>query len=146
MILDAITRGTRIARRLSADQPNRYAAVTHHVHDGDTVMALVWTPPVQQYVLTGCRVLGVQAPEMDEPGGPDVAAAVAELVQPGRLLLIGDVHSYPRPAHITCSVALVDGPDLATWLLERGYAVPWDGRGKRPTVPWPPVPPAQPTP
>lgn len=146
MILDAITRGTRIARRLALDRPNRYGAVVHHPHDADTVYALVWAPPLQQYVLTGCRIGGIQGPETTDAGGDVVAAAIAELCPPGRLLAVGDVRSYPRAGHITCSLELRDGPnagtDLAGWLLARGYAVAWDGRGKRPTVPWPPVPPA----
>ena len=122
---------------LVADRGNTYAGTVHHPWDGDTTYCLLWTPPIQTYVLVGVRVRGVQAPELHEDGGPEVAAAVAALGPVGAQVLVGQVGPYTRPGHVTGSVA-VGGVDVAGWLLERGYAVAWDGTGKRPVVPWPP--------
>lgn len=122
---------------LTADHGNTYAGTARLVHDGGTVICQLWDSIVQMYVQVAVRVRGVQAPELTDPGGPQVKAALAELIGPGAAVLVGDVGPYPRPGHITGRL-VVAGVDVASWLLERGYAVPWDGRGARPVVPWPP--------
>ena len=44
-----------------------------------------------------------------------------------------------HPRRRACSLSMADGTDLAGWLIERGYAVAWNGRGTKPVVPWPPL-------
>ena len=124
---------------LAVDRPNKYAGTVHHVHDGDTVYALVWSPPEQHYVLVGCRVRGVQAPELRDPGGPEVRDLLAARLPAGEQVVIGDVGPYPRAGHVTCSVTTADGTDVATWLIVNQYAVEWNGVGAKPSVPWPPA-------
>lgn len=126
-------------RTLAVDHLNHYGGTVHHHYDGDTVFALLWDPLAQLYLLAAVRVRGVQAPELHDRGGPTVAAAVADLAPVGTAVLVGDVGPYPRPGHITGSITTHAGVDVATWLLERGYAVRWDGSGAKPPVPWPPA-------
>lgn len=123
---------------LVADRSNTYSGTVRLVHDGDTAVCLLWDPIVQMYVQVAVRVRGVQAPELADPGGPQVKAALAELIGLGAAVLVGEVGPYPRPGHITGSLS-VAGVDVAGWLLNRGYAVAWDGRGPKPPVPWPPT-------
>lgn len=126
---------------LAADRSNVYGGTVHHPHDADTIYCLLWDPLIQTFALTGVRLRGLQGPELRDPGGREVAAAVAGLASPGRPVEVTDVGPYPRPGHITGRLT-VAGVDIGGWLLERGYAVPWDGRGPKPVVPWPPVIPA----
>lgn len=125
-------------RTLVVDHLNHYSAKVHHVYDGDTVFCLIWDPVISIYVLGGVRIRGVQAPEMTEPGGPDVKAAMTEKVPVNSTVVVGELGPYPRPGHVTAALTLQDGSDVASWLLDCGFAVRWDGQGKRPTVPWPP--------
>lgn len=128
-------------RTLAADHLNHYSATVHHIHDADTLYCLVWDPIMTMYALVGVRVRWVQCPELSEPGGVDTRAALVERAPVNSTVLLGEVGPYSRPGHIVASVTLQDGTDLATWLLDRGYAVRWDGRGARPVVPWPPATP-----
>lgn len=124
---------------LVADRGNSYGGTVHHVHDADTVVCSLWDSLVQVYVLVAVRLRGVQGPELADPGGQQVRAALAERLPVGATVMVGDVGPYPRPGHITATVGQ-GGVDMTGWLLERGYAVAWDGRGPKPAVPWPPVP------
>jgi endonuclease YncB( thermonuclease family) len=128
-------------RTLAVDYLNHYGGTVHHVHDADTLYCLTWVPQLQMYGLVGIRVRGVQAPELTDPGGPETRQAVVEKAPVGSAVVLGEMGPYPRPGHVTASITLQDGTDLAYWLVERGYAVRWDGKGKRPTVPWPPADP-----
>lgn len=123
---------------LVADRGNVYGGTVRQVHDGDTVLVLFWNPLIQLYVQVAVRIRGVQAPELGDPGGPQVKAALSELVGLGVAVQVTDVGPYPRPGHITGRLS-VAGVDVGGWLLARGFAVAWDGRGARPVVPWPPA-------
>lgn len=123
---------------LVADRGNVYGGIVRQVHDGDTVLALFWNPLIQVYVQVAVRVRGVQAPELTDPGGPQVKTALSELIGPGESVQVTDVGPYPRPGHITGRLTAA-GVDIGGWLLARGYAVPWGGRGPKPIVPWPPT-------
>lgn len=122
---------------LVADRGNVYAGTIHHIHDGDTALTLLWDPLLQVYVLVAVRLRGVQAPELSDPGGPEVRAAFADLAPAGTAVAVSDVGPYPRPGHVTGALR-IGGADVAGWLLEQRYAVPWNGRGAKPSVPWPP--------
>jgi endonuclease YncB( thermonuclease family) len=126
-------------RGLVADRPNRYAGTVHHHHDGDTIYCSMWDTLIQLYLIVGVRIRGTQAPELTQRGGPDVAAAVAHEWPPGTAAVAADAGPYSRPGHIVASLTLA-GVDVATWLLDRGYAVPDTGAGPRPVVSWPPIP------
>lgn len=130
-----------MTRGLVSDRGNRYGAVVHHPWDGDTSYCTVWDPVIQLPVVVGVRVRGIQAPELHDPGGPDVAAYLRdELLPVGDHVVVGDVGPYPRAGHITASITTAAGVDVAARLLSLGYAVPYNGTGIKPMVPWPPVP------
>lgn len=124
--------------RLAVDRKNLHGAKTVLVHDGDTVIALIWDEIIQIYVQVACRIRGIQAPELTDPGGTYVRDVLARLLPRDTPLVLSDMRPYPRPGHVTCGISTPDGTDLAAWLLQRQLAVPWDGRGARPSVPWPP--------
>lgn len=127
-------------RSLIADRANRFGGTVSHPYDGDTCYCQLWSPLAQMYVIVGVRVRGINAPELHAPGGAEVAAYVAGLLPVGLPVIVGEVGPYPRPGHVTGSVTTPDHVDIATRLLSLGYAVPYDGVGPRPPVPWPPVP------
>jgi endonuclease YncB( thermonuclease family) len=127
-------------RGLTADKANRYSGAVHHPWDGDTCYCELWCPPIQMYVIVGVRIRGINAPELHAPGGQQVADYVAQILPKGAAVAVSEVGPYPRPGHVTGSITTADHVDMATRLLGLGYAVPYDGVGPRPPVPWPPAP------
>ena len=127
---------------LVVDRGNAYGGTVHHVHDGDTPYCLVHDTLAGFPLLLGCRLRGINAPELTDPGGPEVRDALWALIPPGTAVTVSDVTVGDRAGRIVCRVASVNAPDLSAWLLERGFAVRYSGVGPRPPVPWPPVPPA----
>lgn len=119
---------------------NTYVGRVVGEHDGDTMTVAVVDPILSVPVTVGVRLAGINAPELSEPGGPEVRDALQALVPAGTVVYLSGLRPDEYRARVDANVR-VGGVDIAGWLLARGYAVVWDGRGKRPRVPWPPVPP-----
>lgn len=92
-----------------------------------------------------CRLAGINAPDHGEGGREEAKAELA------RVLALGPVtvesvraDKFAGRFDAVVIVAPADGSApiiVNNWLVRQGYAVPWDGTGKRPLVPWPrPVP------
>lgn len=114
------------------------AAVVDHVHDGDTLTVVVpsWpaiVSPVQ------VRVAGIDTPELHDKHPLIRALActarnwVAAHLPPGAAVTLRHVRrgKYFR---LVADVDFLDGKarDLATELLRRGLAKPYDGQGPKP--------------
>ena len=116
------------------------------VIDGDTVVCDV---DLGFYVRTrmSCRLAGINAPEHDEPGGPEAKAALAELLGRGTVTVASvgvDKFAGRFTAHVVVTGPLRPDHTRQAWdvgasLVEQGLAVAWDGRGRKPIVPWPPT-------
>lgn len=109
--------------------------------DGDTFTCDVdlW-PGLRQRML--CRLAGINAPDRGEGGREEAAAELVRVLALGAVT-VEAVHPDKFSGRFDALV-VVDRPgDTAlivnTWLVREGLAVPWDGRGKRPLVPWPRV-------
>lgn len=128
-------------RTLAAEigTPNAYVGTVIRWIDGDTGVISVLDPLVSVEVVLHVRILGINAPELSQPGGREVTAALAEWLPAGRIVTLTGVKPDKYVARIDAAVATADGTDVASWLLSKGYAVPWTGSGTRPLVPWPPV-------
>jgi endonuclease YncB( thermonuclease family) len=108
-------------------------------HDGDTVN--VWVDLGRgEYARRKVRVRGAATRELDEPGGAETAEHLGRLVPTGTPLVLVDVDDdkYGGRVLATVVVDLGNGPvDLAEVLVRDRWAMPWDGRGQQPRVPWP---------
>jgi endonuclease YncB( thermonuclease family) len=121
------------------------------VIDGDTFLCVV---DLGFYVgaRMSCRIAGINAAEHNEPGGPEAKARTEQLLGLGVVdveSVRADKYAGRFDAHVIVSTPLVDrGPklglmfdryDVGQTLVDEGLAVPWNGTGPRPHVPWPPT-------
>jgi micrococcal nuclease len=113
------------------------------VIDGDTVVVDV---DLGFYVTArmSCRIEGINAPDRGEGGHSEAAAKLAELLGRGEVTvesIRADKYAGRFDAFMVVVGPVVDGVrtawDVGRTLVAEGYAVPWDGRGPRPLVPWP---------
>jgi micrococcal nuclease len=116
-----------------------YAAMVTGVHDGDTITVSVdlgWHVSVfaQEIRLLGCNAL-----ELAQPGGPEAGAHLAALLLgPAPVwVTIRTVKPDKYGGRYDAAVTLPDGTDLVTQLIADGWAAPWDGKGTKPVPPWP---------
>jgi micrococcal nuclease len=112
------------------------------VIDGDTFVADV---DLGFYVRVrmSCRLVGLNTPDHGEPGREEARQVLAELLGRGTVSVESVAHDkFAGRFDAVVVVEPVGGKVVVVnaELLRLGVAVPWDGRGKRPLVPWPPVP------
>jgi endonuclease YncB( thermonuclease family) len=108
--------------------------------DGDTFVCQVdlgfytWTRQ-------SCRLAGLNTNEPDEPGGPQAREELTRLLTLGAVTVRSvRVDKYAGRFDALVFVLGSGGRtliDVNRTLVERGFAVPWDGRGPKPRVPWP---------
>lgn len=107
------------------------------VIDADT---FVCTVDLGFYVAVrmSCRLAGCNAPERHDPGGPEATAALAALLT-GQTVTVRSIRPDKFAGRFDAQV-YAGTVDVTAWMIDHGYAVAWDGTGRRPTVPWPPIP------
>jgi endonuclease YncB( thermonuclease family) len=110
-------------------------------HDGDTAtleVRLGWGVVIGEPFTF--RVLGINCPEEHDPGGPaarDFTAAWFGGGGPAKWPFVVESVKFDKfggrfDGHIW---RVRDGANLADDLIAAGHAVPWDGRGPKPTPP-----------
>lgn len=108
-------------------------------HDGDT--AYVWVDKGRgEFAYRKVRVRGAATRELREPGGPETTEHLVRLLPAGTRVVLVDLDDdkYGGRTLATVVVDLGRGPeDLAEVLVRDRWAMPWDGRGEQPRVPWP---------
>jgi endonuclease YncB( thermonuclease family) len=124
--------------------PWRYNAILLEVHDGDTLITKIDWGMRRYDEPIPVRLAGCAARELNEAGGPEARDFVATLVPKGTPLLLETVKPdkyQPRwIAHVTAYPPGKPSVRLTAYLIEQGWAVPWDGRGPQPKPAWPRVP------
>jgi endonuclease YncB( thermonuclease family) len=113
-------------------------------HDGDTVICKVDRGD-RDYSTWSVRVLGSSCNELDEPGGPEAQAEVTRRWPPGTPLVLAtlkpDKYGGRHLARVVVAHPIRGSVDVATELVEDGWAMPWNGRGAPPKPSWPRVDP-----
>lgn len=126
---------------MTAQPAYTYAAMVTAVHDGDTITVSVdlgW-----HVILFGqdIRLLGCNARELAQPGGPEagahLAALLAQVAPAPTRVTIHTVKPDKYGGRYDAAVTLPDGTDLVTQLIADGWAAAWDGKGTKPVPPWP---------
>lgn len=121
-----------------------YNATVVGVHDGDTFTA-DWDLGARVWLHNQhLRIAGISARELSQPGGPEARDHLAGILRGGSQVVIRSVKADHDPADVksfdryVVTVMLPDGRDLATLLVNTGFACWWDGRRKpAPYPPWP---------
>ena len=131
----------------------RHPAVVLEVHDGDTVKMSVRLAKTRMpdhdlgfhiyaehgfiVLHTSVRLLGCNAIELRNPGGPEAQQNLAALLPAGLHVMLSTVLDDKYGGRVDATVTLPDGTDLVTALIVGQWAAPWDGLGPKPTPPWP---------
>jgi micrococcal nuclease len=137
MMLDLLRLGAAVGR------DNSYAAVITGTHDGDTVYVQYADVFLGALITLRCRLIGINARELRDPGGAEARAALAAEAPAGTVVTLRRVGGDEYRGRVDAQVITEDGRDLSAWLCSQNWAAPWNGRGERPVPPWPrPVPPA----
>lgn len=118
------------------------------VIDGDTFVCDV-DLGFHVTVRMSCRLAGINAPDRGEGGYTEARGALAGLLADARSVTVCSVRADKYAGRFDAEVSTWPcgaGPTLRVndVLVDEGFAVPWDGTGPRPLVPWPPVPPPGP--
>ncbi len=115
-----------------------YRAKVTKVHDGDTVTVSIDLGLDVILVDKSLRLNGINAPEMNTPQGK-VAQKFLENILLGKDVLVktykDKTEKYGR---YLADVAVISGDHYGEWvskvMVDSKQAVPWDGKGQRPTV------------
>lgn len=113
-----------------------YVAIVERVIDGDSV-GLAVDLGFDTWHRGSFRLLGCNARELSQPGGPDAAANLAALLPAGTRVVIQSVKPDKFGGRYDAAVTLADGTDLVAQLVAQGWAAAWDGTGTKPVPPWP---------
>lgn len=117
--------------------PYQYNATIERVIDGDTlVLSLDLGFGIWLHRQT-FRLVGINARELREIGGADAAAYLRMIAPPGTTCTISSVKNDKYGGRYDARIALPDIPDVASHLVERGWASAWNGTGPKPTPTWP---------
>jgi micrococcal nuclease len=114
-----------------------YIAVVRSVHDGDTFKADIDLGFGIWFSNQTFRLLGIQAWELKEEGGPAARDELARLMPIGSEILIRTKKDSKEKFGRYLATVLSHGGDVATALVAGGHAVFWDGHGPRPENPNP---------
>lgn len=94
-----------------------------------------------------CRLIGINAPDDGEPGKAESADMLDDLLSAslfGGTITVRSVKADKYAGRFDAVVWVTSPAGAAVnanqRMIDLGYAVPWNGKGKRPLVPWPPVP------
>lgn len=123
------------------DPPYTYSAFVVRVIDGDTVVLDVdlgfgiWLRN-QSFRLTGCNAI-----ERSKPGGKEAKANLIALLPAGTAVLLRSIQDDKYGGRYDARLSFGAVADLASFLIEQGWAAPWDGTGKSPVPAWPRVTP-----
>ncbi len=118
-------------------QPYTYNATVVRVVDGDTVIMDVdlgfscWVRDLS------FRLLGCNAREHSQIGGKEARANLEKLLPAGMKVKLTSVQTDKFGGRYDALIMLPDGNDLATLLVESGWAAAWTGNGAKPVPPWP---------
>lgn len=119
---------------------NAYAGSSFKPQDGDTHHFVVADVLLSMPVILDVRIAGINTNELNEPGGPEAAAALAGLLPFGTVVTLRHVHPDKYAGRALAQVVTALGVDVAPWMIGQQLAVAWNGVGPKPKVPWPPPP------
>jgi micrococcal nuclease len=98
-----------------------WLGVVTHVSDGDTL----WVQPLQSGEAYKVRILGIDAPEICQPWGPQSRGALTEVLQ--AQLVEVNAQTYDSYGRLLAQLTS-QGKDVGAWMVGQGHA--WSYRYK----------------
>lgn len=126
-----------LALAVAVGAENAWVGAVTGVHDADTVHVGVVDPLLSVPLVLAVRVAGVNARELSQPGGQEARAALAAELPVGTVVTLRGVRPDKYAGRVDSHLTTAAGVDVGRWLVEQGWAAPWDGTGPRPVPPWP---------
>jgi endonuclease YncB( thermonuclease family) len=114
----------------------QYNALVERVVDGDTLVCRV-DLGFGIWYYTSLRLLGINARERSQVGGPEASTNLETMLPSGTALVVDTVKPDKYGGRYDARIHLNDGRDLAGLLVHDGWAAPWNGAGTKPVPPWP---------
>lgn len=131
-----------------------WQAVVTEVHDGDTVTVdldtgrylhghdktlglHLYVEGNHLHVHQALRLAGINAIELDQPGGPEARDHLEQMMPIGTAVTVTTwLDSSDKYGRI---LGLLTQPPWSfnQRMVDDGYAAPWNGQGPKPTPPWP---------
>ena len=98
---------------------DRHVVVITGITDGDTIRATPLDEPI--------RLWGIDAPEMDQTGGPEAKAYLANMLKPGKPMYINEIGTddYGR---MLAEITLESGQNINYRMVMSGWAFPYYAR------------------
>jgi micrococcal nuclease len=114
-------------------------ATVQRVVDGDTVALDVdlgfWT---HEFML--CRLVGLNARELRDPGGKEARDHLAEMLPAGKRVTVSSIKADKYAGRfdgVIFTLPTEGSIDVNAQMIHDGYAAVWDGTGTKPVPPWP---------
>lgn len=113
-----------------------YLATVVRVIDGDSVLVDL---DLGFYVRVrlSCRLAGINALEIGQPGGAEAREHLSSMLPTGATVVVESVSVDKYAGRFDGRIQLLGGGDAGAVMVADGYAAAWDGRGRRPSPPWP---------
>jgi micrococcal nuclease len=116
-----------------------YKATIVRVIDGDTVLMDV-DLGFYTYSRMSCRLAGLNAIELNQPGGSQARTHLTTLLPQGTAVVVQSVKPDKYAGRFDAIVTSGTGGgsvNINDTMVADGYAAPWDGSGPRPVPVWP---------
>lgn len=113
-----------------------FPATVTSVYDGDTCVVFadcgfaVWR-------FVDVRLDGINAIELHSPGGAEGRDHLLSLIPVGSAITLTALKWDKYGDRVDSKITLSDGRDVGAVMIADGYAAPYNGRGPKPTPPWP---------
>jgi micrococcal nuclease len=104
-------------------------------HDGDTGTFLL-DVGFNLFARWPIRLVGINARELDMPGGPEARDHLIGLCPVGSQVTVTSVRWDKFGSRVLGLVSTRAG-SLSAQMVTDGYASPWNGNGTKPVPPWP---------
>jgi endonuclease YncB( thermonuclease family) len=114
-----------------------YNAQVARVVDGDTVILNVDLGFHVWLREQSFRLLGINAREHADVGGPEATANLNRLLPVGTMVTLSSDKPDKYGGRYDGVITLADGRDLSHVLVQDGWAASWTGAGTKPVPPWP---------
>ncbi len=113
--------------------PFTYNATVVAVHDGDTIKVDIDLGFRIRNTGVDVRLNGLNAPELATPEGVHAKAVLSEKLAAGvPVVLTTKKDRTEKFGRLLADVWMADGTHVNAWLIGRGVAKPWDGKGAKP--------------